>query len=242
MKDGADARTQLELALVKAADPARDPSVKALMARLERLERGTPAAPPVVHAPERPATAAGQVLAPAAPATPAIPVANAPVTTSTTVLTDEGPAAVAAVEIPADDPADPPAIAVAIAPADGELDVTTVRELWPAVLDQLSAGPLGAFLAEATPMHLDGETLTVAFSESAALFLRQADRPANRDAVSTAVRAVTGRALRLAYELRSDDELDLEVDGPPVISEDELIARFIDEFDAQELPDVEDQP
>ena len=38
MKDGADARTQLELALVKAADAGLDPSVKALLARLERLE------------------------------------------------------------------------------------------------------------------------------------------------------------------------------------------------------------
>src|SRR6476659_9642302 len=61
MKDGADARTQLELALLKAADPARDPSVKALLARLERLERGgaRAAVPAAVHAPGQPATAAG---------------------------------------------------------------------------------------------------------------------------------------------------------------------------------------
>src|SRR6201999_2603756 len=39
MKDGADARTQLELALVKAATPDLEPSTKALLARLERLER-----------------------------------------------------------------------------------------------------------------------------------------------------------------------------------------------------------
>ena len=38
LKDGADARTQLELALVKAAEPAHDPSAKALLARIERLE------------------------------------------------------------------------------------------------------------------------------------------------------------------------------------------------------------
>ena len=50
LKDGADARTQLELALVKAAEPAHDPSAKALLARIERLEarlrrRARPAAP-----------------------------------------------------------------------------------------------------------------------------------------------------------------------------------------------------
>ena len=45
MKDGADARTQLELALLKAAAPAYDPTVKALLARIERLEARGPAAP-----------------------------------------------------------------------------------------------------------------------------------------------------------------------------------------------------
>ena len=45
MKDGADARTQLELALLKAATPAYDPTVKALLARLERLEGRTGPAP-----------------------------------------------------------------------------------------------------------------------------------------------------------------------------------------------------
>ena len=49
MKDGSDARTQLELALVKAALPKVDASAKALQSRLERLEAGrsapTPAPP-----------------------------------------------------------------------------------------------------------------------------------------------------------------------------------------------------
>ena len=44
MKDGSDARTQLELALVKAAVPKVDASAKALQSRLERLEAGRPAA------------------------------------------------------------------------------------------------------------------------------------------------------------------------------------------------------
>ncbi|MCW2957868.1 MAG: dnaX [Solirubrobacterales bacterium] len=39
MKDGADARTQMEVALVKAATPQVDASAKALMVRLERLEK-----------------------------------------------------------------------------------------------------------------------------------------------------------------------------------------------------------
>src|SRR6202030_1223705 len=38
MRAGGDARTQLELALLKAARPEVDPSTKALLARIERLE------------------------------------------------------------------------------------------------------------------------------------------------------------------------------------------------------------
>src|SRR5215204_3007653 len=73
-KDGADARTQLELALVKGARPEHDPSLRALMARMERLEAGrpTPAAAPV-RDPAVPATPAARAAAPtpAAPAPPA---------------------------------------------------------------------------------------------------------------------------------------------------------------------------
>ncbi len=53
-KDGADPRTQLELALVKAATPDVDASTKALLARLERLERALAAAAAVAPPPEPP--------------------------------------------------------------------------------------------------------------------------------------------------------------------------------------------
>src|SRR3954452_11356610 len=79
VKDGAEARTRVELALVEAASPQIDPSARALMARLERLEAalapgGAPAAPitPPEAAPA-PRTAAAPVPAPAAP--PDAPVA-----------------------------------------------------------------------------------------------------------------------------------------------------------------------
>ena len=73
MKDGADARTQLELALVKAATPELEPSVKALQTRLERLE-SRPPAPAGAKTPQRAETAAGR----AASATNAAPPAAAP--------------------------------------------------------------------------------------------------------------------------------------------------------------------
>ncbi|MGH2969768.1 MAG: DNA polymerase III subunit gamma/tau, partial [Solirubrobacteraceae bacterium] len=63
MKDGADARTQLELALLKAAAPSYDPTVKALLARIERIEGG--AVSPL------PAPASASPRSPSEPATPA---------------------------------------------------------------------------------------------------------------------------------------------------------------------------
>jgi DNA polymerase-3 subunit gamma/tau len=71
MKDGADPRTQLELALVKAAAPEVDPSARALQARLERLEAALAARPAAATAPQTPAARAA-ATAPDTPATPAV--------------------------------------------------------------------------------------------------------------------------------------------------------------------------
>jgi DNA polymerase-3 subunit gamma/tau len=239
MKDGADARTQLELALVKAADPARDPSVKALLARLERLERGgvvAAPAPAAVHAPERPATAAGQVAAERAPApvaaTPPAPSPSAPPAPPAPPAPSPPAPAPVAEEAPA------AAVAVAAAPTENGDDL---RELWPAVLQQLP-DHLSAFMAEAVPIGLKDDRLVVAFSESAGLMMKAADRPANKDQITAALRAVTGRPLGVKYELRTDDELAEAEGADPGLSEDELIQRFVTEFDATVLDDGEDRP
>jgi DNA polymerase-3 subunit gamma/tau len=77
LKDGADARTQLELALVKAAEPEHDPTAKALLARIERLEAslgGAPAGagePRPARSPSEPATAAGRARTAERPPAPA---------------------------------------------------------------------------------------------------------------------------------------------------------------------------
>src|SRR4051794_4439242 len=55
VKDGSDPRIQLEIALLKSAQPKADASVQALMARIERLEQalgGRPPAPAAQEAPE----------------------------------------------------------------------------------------------------------------------------------------------------------------------------------------------
>jgi DNA polymerase-3 subunit gamma/tau len=86
MKDGADARTQLDLVLVKAAEPAHDPSAKALLARIERLE-GRAVVPAAAHDPAQPATAAGRTKVAVAATT--APEAEAAVAAVAVVESDE---------------------------------------------------------------------------------------------------------------------------------------------------------
>jgi DNA polymerase-3 subunit gamma/tau len=84
MRAGGDARTRLELALLKAARPELDPSIRALMARIERLETGGPAAtagtPVTIPPDERPAESDSspsrpEVTPPAASAEPVVAAA-----------------------------------------------------------------------------------------------------------------------------------------------------------------------
>jgi DNA polymerase III subunit gamma/tau len=239
LKDGADARTQLELALVKAAVPALDPSVRALLARLERLERsaGGPPPPddePVSRAPDVPATAAGRAAAAPAP--------GATVAVATQV---EGGASVTAVAVSGPEGEDdagptPAAVAVAVAgdeaaPRVAQLDLHGFAELWPAVLESVRAesAMLAALLQDAHPLRLGEGEVTLAWAESAGFLKRKAEDPVNRELVARAIREVTGTSLRLAHELQAE----APVPGRPRLSEDELIERFVEEFDAEVLPD-----
>ena len=92
-KNGSDARTQLELALVKAASPVVDPSQSALLQRIERLEAalaGSPgaaarAAAPAAEAPpvsSRAAEPAAESPVPPSARRPAEPAAESPVAPS----------------------------------------------------------------------------------------------------------------------------------------------------------------
>jgi DNA polymerase-3 subunit gamma/tau len=279
MKDGADARTQLELALVKAATPAHDASTAALMARIERLEARlaggvppapAPPAPPSSHSPAEPVTAAGragrtqvavsaQVAGePAVAASTTLPGAgtgapeeakalarDAAVATSRELATEDEPApavaAVAVVEPGA--PAPEPAFAAAV-----ELSLEAFRKVWPAVLDALaSESPmLAAVLRDARPAVLADQGLTLAWPETAAFSKRQAEEPAKKELIAQAIRAVTGASLKLAHELRADHDdvpsATASTPAEPELSESELVARFMAEFDAEELPPEQPPP
>jgi len=308
-RNGADARTQLELALVKAAAPEVDPSVQALLSRVEHLEarlagrapasaapqpasaapqpasaapqpapaapqpapaapqpapaapRSAPSAPapprsaPPADAPPRPAPPADappeaapapRRAAPAEPAPARAEVAAAaappaPVAASSAPSAASAPGAAAAVAVAEPAPeAEPPPV-TAPAPAPGDLG--GVQAVWPAVLDHLrTTNSLCAhLLAEARPVAFGEGALTIAFPAGGEFLRRKADKQEERRCVGEALRAVTGHAPQLVYELADADAPPAAAgpDGAPApaapLTEEEWLARFVAEFDAEEI-------
>ena len=174
-KEGADAQTQLEVALVKAADPEVDPGTRALQARIERLE-----------------AALGDGAPPAAPAAPSpAPAAARP-------RPEPPPAAVETEPEP-----EASAVAVAERPA-AALDLAAVAELWPAVLDGLRERmpALVACFADAKPVAAQDSDVVIAFPEGQAMRRRKAEEPAARRVLGDSFKALTGVAPRLTFETR----------------------------------------
>jgi DNA polymerase III subunit gamma/tau len=224
IKEGADARTRLETALVKAAAPEVDPAARALATRLERLEAAL--ASGGAPAPAKRPPAAAEPVAAAEPPAPAASEAAAP-----------SPPSPAAEPQRAETQSAPSAVAVADEPT-----LDAIRSLWPAVLDSLRAdkGALAASLSEAQPVELRGKQLVVAFDQDDGFNRRMADHPGDRSAVEEALRHLAGAELKIAYEHRDLGNDDHEPQPP---SEDELVNRVKDAFDAEEIvPDDDPQP
>ncbi|HTX00490.1 MAG TPA: hypothetical protein VMD59_17050, partial [Acidimicrobiales bacterium] len=118
---------------------------------------------------------------------------------------------------------------------DGGLD--SVCSLWPAVVDVVRAenALLGALIAEARPVELQGLQLTLAFAST--FLKKKAEDPANRTMVAEALQAVTGSRFTLGYELReipAAGQAGGEEGGTE--SEERWLARFMEEFEAVEVP------
>jgi DNA polymerase-3 subunit gamma/tau len=270
VKAGADPRTQVELALVKAARPAVDGSLGALLARIERLERGVsqPPAPieavtPAVAAPAAPVAVAPSpaVVAPSPvapspaavappPPAPAPEAMPAPVVRESSDPEPRSPAAdapptpvVPPAETQAIQPSAPPAPdspppADALAIDTDDLDALVA--LWPAVVELVGTRNrlLSAVLAHAHPVAVQDAELRVAFAATASFPKRKAEDHEHRATVTEALRELTGNSrMRVAYELREDlpgAAESAEAQAPR--TEEEWVARFKEEFDAEELP------
>ncbi|HET6505200.1 MAG TPA: DNA polymerase III subunit gamma/tau [Baekduia sp.] len=258
-KDGADAQTQLEVALVKAAAPEVDPSTRALLARLERMEQAlrggavaAPAPAPVpAAAPAAPAPVAAAPPAPTSAPAPAVAEPPAPVQPAPTPAPSEAaappapPPAPAAAPEPEPVPAAPAPVAVAEQPAPmagiGSLDLGMVQELWPAVLQNVAETNqlLAGCLAEARPVTVEERDVTLAFPPDASFQKRKAEDAPARQLLSGAIKELTGVAPRLIMETREADELGAE---PEILGEDDFVARLRAEFDAVDhVPDEPEQ-
>jgi DNA polymerase-3 subunit gamma/tau len=275
--NGAQARIQLELVLVKAAAPEVDPSAAALLARIERLEgalAGTRSAPvPVAASAGAPAPAAenvrkGRPESPKAPRPVGDPPADEPAAPERPAAVGDPPAdepaapqrPAAVGEPPADEPAAPQRPAAVEGPAadepaapqrpaapDGPPELATVAACWPAVIDIVRQDNqlLGALLVDARPVSLEGSDVTLAFPRSKAFAQRKAQQDDYRRATAEALRSVVGAPLNLRYELRDLAPPEDAPNGPPAaepgLSQEELVRRLVEEFDAQEVLDDPDQ-
>jgi DNA polymerase-3 subunit gamma/tau len=258
VRAGADARTRLELALVKAARPPLDGSMRALLARIERLEGEA-----AKHVHEGPPQAAGmggavaeeaivgsvaraqvtrqgsdvsptsvEAAQPSALASaPTGPVVAAPAELAATVSAGTSAPAMQAPSTAVEEPASLERSQAAVA-----RDLESVSAVWPAVVELVRAehSLLGAVICEARPVAVDGDDLTLAFASSAQFLKKKAEDPSHRAAVSEALRSIAGGRWRLSYEL-NDELAGGDRPGSSQHSEEEWVARFMQEFDAEEV-------
>jgi DNA polymerase III subunit gamma/tau len=223
-----------------AAPPAAAPPESAAAAPAA----ATPAAEPAAAPPEPPEPAPASpdpAPEPAAVARPPAPPVAAGVPGPATAAA--AMVAAAAPPAPAPVPAAPPATIAA--PTSGDaLDLGALCDLWPAVVDAVRSenALLAAALAEGTPVAIEDGEAVLAFPPGAAFQKRQAESDAHRQVVVETLRALGGTAMRVRCELRERVEADASEAATPATAptDDEIVARFVTEFDAEELIDEEE--
>jgi DNA polymerase III subunit gamma/tau len=211
IREGDEPRMTVELALLRAARPQLDPSREALVQRLERVE----------------AALEGGAPPPAPPSGERAP-APSPVESPERADGDERESAA------------PGAQSVEAA---GDVDLERLVGLWPAVVDQVRESGselLGHVLAAARPIAINVEeaVLEVGFPASAAFNKRKAEAAEARERFTEAVRTIVGERLRPVYVLLDSDDEGSEEEP---MSEEELVALVSDEFDAEFVPEREDE-
>jgi DNA polymerase-3 subunit gamma/tau len=219
VKEGGDPRLPLELALVKVSRPANELALEALDQRLSQLESNgaspAPPKPPPIAAPA-PAVAAA---APAPPVPDPPPLANP-------------------------DPApEPQAAAAPVATAVAE----------PATLDEVSARwseaivpeigrrsvPLHSLVQSARPVSYEDGALVLGLTASKAFAKSIIEAPQNLQTISDVVGQALGGSPRVRFVvLGAEDAQDApEAAAAPAaqVTEDELVSRLTEEFDAHEV-------
>jgi DNA polymerase III subunit gamma/tau len=258
VREGDDARMAVEIALLKAARPDLDPSTEGLLRRVERLENQLAgegrAADPVVAASPTVLGAGGASGIPAPPPPAAEPGSeeDSPPAVTTEPQPAESKEPEAAEEEEASSRAAAPEAEMVqtgeeeppTPVADAEMDLESLKRVWPVVLDQLAktAPALAAFFEEARPVGFDAadDIVEISFPASATFNKRKAEVPEQRERVAEALKTVTGKSLKPTYVLLDGEAPKVEVDtaavaGDEGIGEEELLERLKSEFDAEEV-------
>ncbi|MDQ6776480.1 MAG: hypothetical protein M3071_09755, partial [Actinomycetota bacterium] len=120
------------------------------------------------------------------------------------------------------------------------LDLPGAVDLWAAVVEEVrdQNKMLAALLKDARPIRVSDRELELAFPPGAAFLKRKAEQEDHRRAAAEALKTVSGRTLALRYEL-SDQELSRDA-ADAVLTGEELVQRFLQEFDAEELVESAD--
>ncbi|MGZ4494858.1 MAG: DNA polymerase III subunit gamma and tau [Nocardioides sp.] len=189
MRGATAPRLQLELMCARVLLPGADDSERGIHARLDRLERrlsimGTPATAPAVPAAEAEGAAVRSTPPAARPAAPARPAATAPpepaAAPEPAAVPEPATAPEPAERVAASEPIEPAAIEPVAEPApeapeapaaEGAIDLTTVRRMWPDVLEVVKG--LRRFTwtllsHNAQVAALDGNRLTLAMVNAGA--------------------------------------------------------------------------
>jgi DNA polymerase-3 subunit gamma/tau len=220
VKEGGDPRLPLELALVKVSRPANELALEALDQRLSQLESNgaAPPKPPPAAAPPPPVAAAA-VTPPPDP--------------------DPAPSA-----DPDPDPAPAPQAAAApVATADAEsatLDEVSAR--WSdAIVPEIGrrSVPLHSLVQSARPVSYEDGTLVLGLTASKAFAKSIIEAPQNLETISDVVGQALGDSPRVRFVVLGDEHAQdaPEVAAAPAaqVTEDELVSRLTEEFDAHEV-------
>jgi hypothetical protein len=118
----------------------------------------------------------------------------------------------------------------------GGFTLEAAAAAWPAVVELVRAqnALVAAALAGTRPVAVSERDLTVAFPSGAEFLKRKAEQDEHRRVTADALRAATGHRLNLRYEL-GDAAPPVADTEPVMLSGEELVRRFLEEFDAEEI-------
>jgi DNA polymerase-3 subunit gamma/tau len=214
VKEGSEARIQLEVALLKAARPRSDASTEALLLRIEQLEQA--------HGGESPVRAA----------VAAAPPSKEPKKKDTPAKKDNAEPVLAEAPPPPPEREDPVVGIETLWPAVLE----RVRE-------SEGGEMLAALLADARPASLDDDELVLEYPQSASFSKRKISDPVNAERLAEALKLVAGRLVTVRIELRDHDgDDDVKAARIDPNSEDQAIERIKSTFDAEDLSEPEAEP